>query len=102
MLKKIFILFITFFLSNCVMSSSALLGPAFTGARTGSIYHASLSYGTSKMLNTFKELENNTNYKEISSFLSNKKMNNKNPEIQSTYAVDKIIITQVLDPEPLP
>ena len=84
------------------MSSSALLGPAFTGARTGSIYHASLSYGTGKILNTFNELENSKSYKEISTFLSNKKMNNKDPKIQSTYAVDKILITQVLDPEPLP
>ena len=37
-------------LNSCAPSGSALLGPIFTGAKTGSIYHASLSYGTGKIM----------------------------------------------------
>ena len=44
-LKKIITgLFLLFFLNGCVQST-ALLGPAYTLASTGNIYHAGLSYG---------------------------------------------------------
>ena len=49
MFKKIFIIFTLFLLNNCV--GSALLGPVFTAAKTGSIYQASLSYSTGKIMN---------------------------------------------------
>ena len=38
-------------LNGCATPGSALLGPIFTGAKTGSIYQASLSYGTGKIVN---------------------------------------------------
>ena len=41
-------------LSNCSTPGTALLGPVFTGAKTGSIYQASLSYGTGKVMNKLK------------------------------------------------
>ncbi|MDA7733473.1 hypothetical protein N8841_03190 [Candidatus Pelagibacter sp.] len=45
-LKKIIVgLFLLFFLNGCVQSA-ALLGPAYTLASTGNIYHAGLSYGS--------------------------------------------------------
>ena len=47
-LKKIIAgLFLLFFLNGCVQSA-ALLGPAYTMASTGNIYHAGLSYGSNQ------------------------------------------------------
>ena len=47
-LKKIIAgLFLLFFLNGCVQST-ALLGPAYTMASTGNIYHAGLSYGSNQ------------------------------------------------------
>ena len=43
MFKNLLLLFFFIFLNNCATSGSALLGPIFTGAKTGSIYQASLS-----------------------------------------------------------
>ena len=51
MLKKIIIITLLILLNNCTSPGTALLGPAFTGAKTGSIYQASLSYGTGKVVN---------------------------------------------------
>ena len=47
-LKKIIVgLFLLFFLNGCVQSA-ALLGPAYTLASTGNVYHAGLSYGSNQ------------------------------------------------------
>jgi len=69
MFKNILIFCCLFFLTNCVTPSSALLGPIFTGAKTGSIYQASLSYSTNKIIRELRELEkisvmNNTELKD--------------------------------------
>ena len=48
--KKIFYLLCFFLLSNCATSGTAFLGPIFTGAKTGSVYQASLSYGSGKII----------------------------------------------------
>ena len=42
-------------LTNCGAPGTALLGPAFTGARTGSVYQTSLSYGSSHVIKKTKE-----------------------------------------------
>ena len=47
--KIILIALGVFFLSGCVQTT-ALLGPAVTGAQSGSIYKASLQYGTNYMI----------------------------------------------------
>ena len=57
------------FLSNCSAPGTAFLGPIFTGAKTGSIYQASLSYSTNKIIRELRELEkisvmNNTELKD--------------------------------------
>ena len=49
LLKIIFSIFILSFLNGCVQGT-ALLGPVLTGASTGSVYQASLSYGSSKVI----------------------------------------------------
>ena len=48
-MKKIFLLLCFVFLSGC-FQSMALLGPAVTGASTGKIYQAGLSYGTNVIM----------------------------------------------------
>ena len=99
MFKKIFYLSLLFFLSNCSAPGTALLGPIFTGAKTGSVYQATLSYSTGKILDEVKQSE---------LFLKpeQKKLNtdlvNKEPIILLSYIVDNIEISEVIEPEPLP
>ena len=69
-LKKIVIgLFFGCFLNGCVQGS-AILGPAYTLANTGSVYHAGLSYGSSKVV---KKIIEKTSTENIKSSTSNKK-----------------------------
>ena len=42
-------------LTNCGMPGTALLGPTITGARTGSVYQAGLSYGSSHLIEKTKK-----------------------------------------------
>ena len=97
--KYIFILTL-FFLSNCAAPSSvSLLGPIFTASKTGNLYQSSLSFGSSKILNDFKSdkiyINQNPSLPDIPYV-------NKNPKILIAYYVDKIEITEVNEPEPLP
>ena len=48
-MKKILLLLCFVFLSGC-FQTMAFLGPAITGASTGKIYQAGLSYGTNIIL----------------------------------------------------
>ena len=92
MTRNLIIVLALFMLNSCATTSSALLGPIFTGATTGSIYQASLSYGTGKILSEMVPNE----------FYSKKIQNNQNPIIIANYKVDKISFSEVKDPEPLP
>ena len=94
-LKIVFLLFIT----NCTVPGSALLGPIYTGAKTGSIYQASLSYTSSKIIKKIKDSEiYNSAEKETLNQLNEE----KSPIILLAYVVDEIIISTVEEPEPLP
>ena len=100
MFKKIFYFsLLLFFLSNCSAPGTAFLGPIFTGAKTGSVYQASLSYSTGKILDEVKQSE---------FFLKpelktlNTKFISKDPVILLSYVVDSIEISDVIEPEPLP
>ena len=55
MLKIFFILSLMLILTNCAAPGAALLGPSITGARTGSIYQAGLSYGSSHAIKKTKD-----------------------------------------------
>ena len=56
MLRKILIIGIFMFLSNCSTNpSTALLGPFISGVKSGSVYQASLSYGSGKALEDIKK-----------------------------------------------
>ena len=69
-LKKIICgLFLLFFLNGCVQST-ALLGPAYTMASTGNIYHAGLTYGSNQAV---KEITGKSPTENIQSLVGNKK-----------------------------
>ena len=55
MFKKILIFPLFLFLTNCAAPGSAFLGPSITAARTGSVYQAGLSYGSSHVVKKTKE-----------------------------------------------
>ena len=100
-MKNIFFLIIALsFLSSCSAPSNvSLLGPIFTASKTGNLYQSSLSFGSSKILNDFKSdkiyINQNPSLPDIPYV-------NKNPKILIAYYVDKIEITEVNEPEPLP
>ena len=97
MKKNIFILFIFLILNNCGLSGTALLGPVYTGATTGSAYQTTISYGSGKFL---KKINEQKNIKKIpQENISNQEPKNK---IIATLIVDKVVISEVLEPEPLP
>ena len=107
MIKNYFIIFCLLLLNNCSTPGTALIGPIFTGAKTGSIYQASLSYSSNKIADNLG-LKDSLSY----SNLKNKIKNNpilpdipyieKDPIILLTYKVNYIEISEVLEPEPLP
>ena len=101
-MKKIIPLTLAFFLiSNCSMPGTALLGPVFTGAKTGSIYQASLSYGTNKIMN--KVIDHENEKISLNKIINSKKsFNNDQIIIVSTFAVEKVEFSEILEPEPLP
>tara|TARA_Y100000022_G_scaffold155803_1_gene137995 strand:- start:142 stop:462 length:321 start_codon:yes stop_codon:yes gene_type:complete len=106
-MKKSFFLIILFLLlSNCVGTpGTAFLGPVFSGAKTGSAYHASLSYGSSKMISHLKDeyLEKKEKILEKTDIFFN--TNNKkaeNPQILESVIFDKIKVSEVVEEEPLP
>ena len=99
---RIFFIFISLlFLSNCVTSPNALLGPIFTGAKTGSVYQASLSYGSNRIIDKMREVKQN-NFQEMNSLNSDLSTDDRNPLVLVAYKVSKIEISDVIEPEPLP
>ena len=91
MFKKFITILALLLLNNCATSGSALLGPIFTGAKTGSIYQASISYSTGKLMNEF-----------VSSEIFYQKDEQMDPIIISSYKVENISFSEVYEEEPLP
>ncbi len=96
-------------IANCSAPGSALLGPTFTGVKTGSAYQTSLSYGSSKILDSFKTSINTNisfNRENIKIIRYNHpKKSNVNFEKHRILVANKIydiIISDVIDEEPLP
>ncbi len=104
MFKKILYFFGLILMSNCTMSGTAFLGPAFTGVKTGSIYQSSLSYGSGKIVNSLKSPNFSTKVglNRINNNIPDIPFSNKNPLILIAYKVDSIEFSEVLEPEPLP
>ena len=99
---KFSFLLILLFLTNCTLSGTALLGPVLTGAKSGSIYQASLSYGTNQVLNQLKEYESEKTNKEIKPTTIYKSTEKKNLPILEGIVIAKVEISEILEPEPLP
>ena len=68
-MKKILLLLCFVMLTGC-FQSIALLGPAITGASTGKIYQAGLSYGTNMIM---EQATGKTAYEHMFSMLDNNK-----------------------------
>ena len=111
MLKKFLIILSLLFLNNCATSGTALLGTIFTGAKTGSVYQASISYGSSKIINQLKDSEiiaslNNMNDLNISNLGNNNLVNipytTNDPVILISYKVDQIDFSDISEIEHLP
>ena len=105
-MKKKFIIISLVLLTNCSAPGTALLGPIFTGAKTGSIYQTSLSYGSNRIFDEFRKKENlktfNNQSFNKSKILPDIPYIDKDPIIILSYKVNKIQISDVLEPEPLP
>tara|TARA_Y100000996_G_scaffold326924_1_gene262973 strand:+ start:347 stop:646 length:300 start_codon:yes stop_codon:yes gene_type:complete len=88
-----------FFLTNCSAPTASLFGPVFTGAKTGSVYQASLSYGSNIILNEIKEynfIDKETNLEPLETTLV------RMPKILSTFTVSEVEFSDPIEPEPLP
>lgn len=111
MFIRFLLICLLFLLNNCVTSSSAFLGPIFTGARTGSVYQASLSYGSGRIINQLspnrilfndRKQINIENYRSFNIALPDIPYIDKNPIILSSYKVDKVYFSELIEPEPIP
>ena len=102
MIKKNFLFICLILLTNCTTPTSALLGPIFTGAKTGSVYQASLSYSTSKIIRELKKINKEQDLTKINFVTLDESTSNSNPVKLLTFTVDKIEISDVVEPEPLP
>ena len=91
MFRNLIIILSLLLLNNCATSGSALLGPIFTGAKTGSVYQASISYSTGKLMNEL-----------VPSEIFYQKNEQQDPIIISSYKVDNINFSEVIEEEPLP
>ncbi len=102
-MNKKLIIITLLFLNSCAASGSALLGPMITGAKTGSIYQASISYSTGKIMNELVSSKVSTKKNEIDkSEILPKKDEIQNPIIISSYKVINITYSEVMEEEPLP
>ena len=106
-MKKKYIFILTlFFLSNCAAPSSvSLLGPIFTASKTGSIYQASLSYGSSEIVNKIKkdfEKERNKLKNKSKNFINRINQTQIKPPILFVVKTQTVEISEVSEIEHLP
>ena len=100
---KIYIsIILLFLLSNCTTPTASLFGPMITGAKSGSIYQASLSYGSNKIFHDFKKTidEKKTKIDKTLQILDPTKI--VIPRILSTSTIAKVEFLDLVEPEPLP
>ena len=102
MLKKILFISCLSILYGCSAPGTAFLGPVITGAKTGSIYQASLSYGTGKIMDQISNSKDNSIVEKKEKQITHSLEIIQMPYILSTYVVNEIKISEVLEPEPLP
>tara|TARA_B100001057_G_scaffold101341_1_gene98447 strand:- start:3060 stop:3371 length:312 start_codon:yes stop_codon:yes gene_type:complete len=99
-LKKIFPVILFLFLNNCGNPATALLGPALTGAKTGSVYQASISYSSGKAFNYLKDTQKKYINEKVGT--EDKIIKIKQPENLVALTTHAIEISEIIPPEPLP
>ena len=101
--RKLILVILLLFLNNCATPGSALLGPIITGAKTGSIYQASISYSSGRVINELVSSEISSKKKgtDLNKILPEKN-EMQNPIIISSYKVIEITFSEVMEEEPLP
>ena len=101
--RKLILVILLLFLNNCATPGSALLGPIITGAKTGSIYQASISYSSGRIINELVSSEISSKKKGIDlNKILPEKNEMQNPIIISSYKVIEITFSEVMEEEPLP
>ena len=101
--RKLILVIFLLFLNNCATPGSALLGPIITGAKTGSIYQASISYSSGRIINDLVSSEISSKKKGTDLYkILPKKNEMQNPIIISNYKVIEITFSDVMEEEPLP
>ena len=106
MIKNFYLLSLFFLVLSCSANpGTALLGPIITGAKSGSIYQTSLSYGSNKTLENIKtQLKvRKQNFSQKKTDLIKKIQDDlEKPSILLTLKIKNIEISEVVEPEPLP
>jgi len=102
MFKIYLSIILLFLLSNCTAPTASLFGPLMTGAKTGSIYQASISYGSNKIFNDLKESYNKKSNQIGKNIAVLKSSVIEIPKILSTSAIAKVEFSDTIEPEPLP
>ena len=102
MFKIYLSIILLFLLSNCTAPTASLFGPMMTGAKTGSIYQASLSYGSNKIFNDLKESYNKKSNQIGKNIAILESSVIEIPKILSTSAIAKVEFSDPIEPEPLP
>tara|TARA_B100000579_G_scaffold105442_1_gene83933 strand:- start:3629 stop:3937 length:309 start_codon:yes stop_codon:yes gene_type:complete len=102
MIKNFLLFVFILILTSCSAPGSAFLGPVFTGAKTGSVYQTSLSYGSGKIMSklTSPEFFLKNNNEKVNTTLNISE--DKNPIILLSYKIDKVEFSELIEPEPLP
>tara|TARA_B100000287_G_scaffold128480_1_gene120474 strand:- start:433 stop:744 length:312 start_codon:yes stop_codon:yes gene_type:complete len=101
--RKLILVILLLFLNNCATPGSALLGPIITGAKTGSIYQASISYSSGRLINELVSSEISSKKKGVDlNKILPEKNEMQNPIIISSYKVIEITFSEVMEEEPLP
>ncbi len=103
--KNILIFFILITLTHCSTPGTALLGPTFTGFKTGSIYQSSLAYGSGKAMNIIKNKIYSEKFSSKDLLLpkiNENKISHNPPNLFVSIKTYKVEISKVFEEEPLP
>ena len=101
MLKNLLGLSLLLFLYNCTSPGTAFLGPVITGAKTGSVYQASISYSSGKVMNVLRDASKDMLAKEKfgKSIDSNTTIQ---PPVLVAILTPAIEVNEIFEEEPLP
>tara|TARA_Y100001970_G_C14141019_1_gene807100 strand:+ start:886 stop:1203 length:318 start_codon:yes stop_codon:yes gene_type:complete len=105
MFKNILFFVILISLSHCSTPGAALLGPTFTGFKTGSIYQSSLAYGSGKAMNIIKDKIYKEQFSSKGLLLpevNENKISQNSSNLFVSIKTYKVEISEVFEEEPLP